>query len=67
MSQLTKEILIGRGFKYVEENKDVFFYVSQITKKYPDAVIKDEDIHVKEISGKKVKTVLIQDIKNVTL
>lgn len=67
MSKLTKEILIGRGFKHVVENNDVFFYVSGIKKKYPDAVIEEADIHEKEVSNKKIKTVLLQDIKNVTL
>jgi len=63
MSQLSKEKLISQGVKKVLEGKECYFYVSDIVKKYPDAKIQDADVHVKVVSGKNVKTVLIQDIK----
>jgi hypothetical protein len=62
---MTKEQLISEGFKTYQEGKksEAYFYVSEIKKQYPDSVIEDADVKTFEIKGKKVKCVLLRNVK----
>lgn len=62
--ELTKEELISEGkVKWVIVKPETYFSVSDIEREYPEAEIKDEDIVKNTIRGKKVRTILLTNVK----
>ena len=63
MSKISKESLIASGVGYVIEQNMVWFKVSDVKKKLKSVKIQSSDIYKKEIDGKFVQVVRVEDIK----
>lgn len=62
MSKLSKELLISKGVKFVFEGNEVYFSIASLKKKFHGLEIKKSDIYLKEIDGKSLQCVTIENI-----
>lgn len=60
---LTREMMVADGIRFVLDGSLAYFYVEDVKKKYTDVKIHSANVHQKLVDGELIPTVLPQDIE----